>query len=137
MYILDIKNNIFKTTAPVWQGKNWIFMYRSIIRWTANLRVIKANKRRHKQNAEIMGISEFYSSVKKCDFRMWVVILCIDKITVYDIGLCNVVYSFFSPWDFSHYKNKWLVCGGFTKRVYLLNTYSFEYFLFKNIKLHS
>ena len=38
--------------------------------------------------------------------------------------------------DFSHYKNKWLVCGGFSKRVYLLNNYSFELFLCKNIKLH-
>jgi len=43
-----------------------------------------------------MGIFEFYNSVKKCDFRMCVVILCVDKITVNDVGLCNVVYCLFS-----------------------------------------
>jgi hypothetical protein len=78
-----------------------------------------------------MGIFEFYCSVKKCDFRMCVVILWVDKITVYDIGLYNVIYCFCHCEDFSHYKNKRFVRGGFTKSVYLFNTYSFEFFLYK------
>jgi hypothetical protein len=75
MYILDVKNNVFKTTEPVWWGRNWEFIYRRIIHLTTNLRVDKAKRRRQINNAESMGIFEFYCSVKKCDFRMCVVIL--------------------------------------------------------------
>ena len=132
MYILDNKNNIIKTTAPVLRGKNWIFMYRRIIHLTTNLRVDKANRRRQINRMlkvwEYLSFTAVWKSViAECEWSFYVLTKLLFMILV--SVMLSIVCSHCE--DFPHCKNKWLVCGGFTKRVYLLNIYSFEFFLQK------
>ena len=99
--------------------KNWIFIYRRIMHWITNLRVDKANTRR--QKSRMLKIWEYLSFtavcksvISECEWSFYVLTKLQFMILVSVI--LSIVCSHRE--DFCH-KKKWLVCVGFTKRVYI------------------